>query len=262
LLPPIFFYCVYGARPGLIISLLLPVIVAGMWLAHDRFGIAFPDHFSYINTDLSMTLAIAPVYLVVVFIVAVYESANRKLSHLLDAERTHHARLAFLDPLTNLDNSRAFVDRLNSAASPHNGQTSPIAVICCDIDDLKPINDTFGHANGDQVLIAVGERLKSAVRSQFDLVARVGGDEFAILLPSCPETEIDSVIHRIRARMSEPLIINDQTITIQVSIGAATGLPGETDPFEIVKRADAAMYRNKAASKQSRLALGEERADP
>ncbi|MEU4688440.1 EAL domain-containing protein [Actinoplanes sp. NPDC023714] len=94
-------------------------------------------------------------------------------------QRLHH--LAYHDPLTGLPNRALFRERLGLALEAHQSRGAPVAVLFADLDDFKLINDTFGHAMGDRVLTAVGERMRSCVRSQ-DLVARLGGDEFAVVL--------------------------------------------------------------------------------
>ncbi|WP_229069837.1 bifunctional diguanylate cyclase/phosphodiesterase [Actinoplanes sp. DH11] len=94
-------------------------------------------------------------------------------------QRLHH--LAYHDPLTGLANRALFRERLVLALQEHQTHGTPVAVLFADLDDFKLINDTFGHAMGDRVLTAVGERMRSCVRAQ-DLVARLGGDEFAVVL--------------------------------------------------------------------------------
>ncbi|RAK38405.1 diguanylate cyclase (GGDEF)-like protein [Actinoplanes lutulentus] len=94
-------------------------------------------------------------------------------------QRLHHQ--AYHDPLTGLANRALFRERLGLALEANQSRGAPVAVLFADLDDFKLINDTFGHAMGDRVLTAVGERMRSCVRSQ-DLVARLGGDEFAVVL--------------------------------------------------------------------------------
>ena len=152
--------------------------------------------------------------------------------------------LAYHDNLTGLANRFLLAEELErelSSAARH-GDTTGIAYI--DLDDFKPINDTMGHSVGDQALRIVAERLSAAVRES-DLVARMGGDEFIVLLPrlSRPQ-DLPAIAAKIAEEVSKPMRIAEHQFSVSVSIGLALHEPGESaDAF--VVRADLAMYSSR-----------------
>jgi diguanylate cyclase (GGDEF)-like protein len=119
-----------------------------------------------------------------------------------------------------------------------------------DVDLFKRINDTFGHAAGDAVLREVTRRLGEGVRP-YDLVGRVGGEEFLLVLPDCDPGETVRLGERLRVRMSdEPVLYEGESISVTVSIGAAVrGPDGLTDPRALIQAADAALYRAKRSGR-------------
>ncbi len=151
---------------------------------------------------------------------------------------------AFHDPLTGLPNRALFHDRLRHAVARHARDRRPVAVVFCDLDDFKPVNDTFGHAAGDQLLIAVAARLTSAVRGE-DTVGRLGGDEFAVLLEDGGDPAITA--GRLAAALTAPLPVAGTLVRVHASIGVGHTDPGESAVTvdELLARADAAMYAAK-----------------
>jgi diguanylate cyclase (GGDEF)-like protein len=150
------------------------------------------------------------------------------------------------DPLTDLANRSLFVQRVGNALSSARGGAS---VIFIDLDDFKTVNDSLGHAAGDELLIAVSGRLRDCVRPS-DTVARLGGDEFAIMLdrPDSQQEAIE-VTERIDRHLAERFSINSQNISVRASAGIATGHGGQVTPEELIRNADLAMYRAKHESK-------------
>lgn len=152
------------------------------------------------------------------------------------------AHQAYHDPLTNLANRSLFNDRLRQTLARAARQQRPLAVLYLDLDDFKTINDTFGHAVGDQVLIAVANQLQACVRAG-DMAARLSGDEFAMLIEEMAQP--DDAIHvaeRIRAAFREPLPIGDDHVAIHASIGLTISPNGREHADELLRQADAAMY--------------------
>jgi diguanylate cyclase (GGDEF)-like protein/PAS domain S-box-containing protein len=126
------------------------------------------------------------------------------------------------DGLTGLTNRNAFFAAL---AEPSAGARD--AVLYIDLDGFKPVNDRFGHATGDRVLVEFAGRLASAVRPT-DLVGRLGGDEFAVLVRRCTSDEVQAIAHRVRERLGEPLDVNGFPISLSASVGVAMGQAGES----------------------------------
>ncbi len=167
------------------------------------------------------------------------ELANQKLEH-----DTLH------DMLTGLPNRKLFAEHVWTAISrleryPGQGY----AVLFLDFDDFKRVNDTYGHGVGDELLIAIAERLKRVVRPS-DIVARLAGDEFTALLSDVQdENDVTQAAERITKAFVEPLELSDQTLRVTVSIGVVMSEKHYRQPDEILRDADAAMYRAKAAGK-------------
>ncbi len=154
-------------------------------------------------------------------------------------------RLAFHDPLTGLANRALFHDRLTHALSSRS-RASRTAVLFLDLDGFKTVNDSLGHAAGDQLLAAVAARLVRAARPG-DTVARFGGDEFSVLLEDVADAgDAQAVADRLLAVIRAPVDIDGRTLTSRASLGIAmAGRDGAT-PDELLRNADAAMYRAKA----------------
>lgn len=162
-----------------------------------------------------------------------------------------HARLEQLtyeashDSLTALPNRQAFHDRVDHALARVARGRSAVAVLFCDIDGFKLLNDRLGHHLGDQVLIEIADRLRSAVRPA-DTVARIAGDEFTVLLEDLQEPgEAEAVARRLCAAVSAPVIVEGEELTVTMSVGVAQARQGDTVDT-IVANADLAMYDAKS----------------
>jgi diguanylate cyclase (GGDEF)-like protein/PAS domain S-box-containing protein len=163
------------------------------------------------------------------------------------AERIAHQ--AIHDPMTGLPNRAVFLDRLRVALDAAARKGTRVGVIFCDLDHFKWINDTHGHATGDQVLAAVGDRLRSALRPS-DSVARFGGDEFTILCGDLVEERtLLAVADRIHEVIADPFPLPGEAAYISSSVGAAISGPGCDTPEDLLRAADTAMYRAKAAGR-------------
>jgi diguanylate cyclase (GGDEF)-like protein len=164
--------------------------------------------------------------------------ATRLASLVLGEQRRHRSlrREALTDPLTRAGNRSALRQRLDGAGT--------VTVALVDLDDFKPVNDTYGHDTGDAVLQVVAERLMGTVR-EGDLVARFGGDEFAVVFAE--GTTLDGAgpsVERIVAAIAAPVPCEAGTVVVSASVGLASGPPGE-----VIRRADAALYQVKRAKR-------------
>jgi diguanylate cyclase (GGDEF)-like protein/PAS domain S-box-containing protein len=157
----------------------------------------------------------------------------------LDAELR---RQALHDSLTSLPNRALFVDRVGHALSRGHRDGHSVGVLFLDLDDFKLVNDSLGHAGGDDLLIAVAARLTTMIRPG-DTVARLGGDEFALLVEEADvAATIEQVADRVQEAFQEPLRVGDDHVLVRVSVGIAVGASDTHNPDDLLREADAAMY--------------------
>jgi diguanylate cyclase (GGDEF)-like protein/PAS domain S-box-containing protein len=170
----------------------------------------------------------------------VYDIESRKEAE----DRLLHE--AFHDPLTGLPNRALFMDRLErSVARRRRGEDHPMAVLFLDMDRFKVVNDSLGHLAGDELLRRMGRLLAEEVRD-VDTVARIGGDEFAILLDRVDDpADATHVAERIQTRLRTPFEIQNQKVFASLSIGIAFGGSDIQRPEDLLRNADTAMYRAK-----------------
>ena len=157
-------------------------------------------------------------------------------------EQTQHEALH--DPLTGLPNRNLFLDRLQHTLSVAARRETPIAVLFLDLDQFKLVNDSLGHAAGDELLAAVAPRIEEALRPG-DTVARFGGDEFAVLAEDVGnERGATRVAERIAEALARPFILREREHFVSASVGIAIG-EGKEAPEALIRDADSALYRAK-----------------
>nr|WP_320135648.1 diguanylate cyclase [uncultured Amphritea sp.] len=180
---------------------------------------------------------------------------HERLSRLVDSrtdelkrvnDQLHH--YAFYDALTGLPNRRLFLDRLKQALMLCQRNHSELALLYMDLNGFKFVNDSFGHEQGDQLLIEVSRRFDAVLRHS-DTLARLGGDEFTLLLADSPkQNDIMSIVNKLTECLKEPIILGDTSLVIENSIGVAVFPRDGATLVELMAAADTAMY---AAKKQS-----------
>ena len=172
-----------------------------------------------------------------------------RLTYQLDLAQESLRQISITDELTQVHNRRYFIEMARKMLAGTKRYGDSFAIIMFDIDDFKSINDTYGHAAGDQVLRAVGEICMTQIRES-DTFARYGGEEFALLVPRCSPTDVLKFAERIRIKLSDARVRHDQVdIQFTASMGAGIFDSATPDLEAILKRADAALY---AAKKQGK----------
>jgi diguanylate cyclase (GGDEF)-like protein/PAS domain S-box-containing protein len=163
------------------------------------------------------------------------------------AIREDLAHRAGHDYLTGLPNRHTLLTRLSEAVTNAQVSGRPGAVLFCDVDGFKLVNDTYGHAAGDRVLIVVAQRLAGASR-RTDTVARLGGDEFVVVAEDTTPAKARQLAGRLRRAVAAPIVVDQTLLHLSVSIGVAS-LHDQQGPDSILRRADASMYEDKDAGR-------------
>jgi diguanylate cyclase (GGDEF)-like protein/PAS domain S-box-containing protein len=163
-------------------------------------------------------------------------------------ERARLAHAAMHDPLTGLPNRAMLEQRWSALQAGRPADGEPPAVLFCDLDGFKRVNDEHGHAVGDAILRAVAGRLAGALRSE-DVLGRYGGDEFVVLVDGHTPDLARQLTDRFAAALREPLHVADRVVPVRLSVGLA--VPTTTDELleALLVRADQAMYRDKRGSR-------------
>lgn len=173
---------------------------------------------------------------------------NAAMQKLRESEQ-HYQELSITDGLTNILNSRQFYNNLSTEAERSKRYTHPLTVLMLDIDDFKRYNDTYGHLEGDKVLVRFAGIMKSCLR-QSDTAYRYGGEEFAIILPVTTGVQGVAAADRIRTCLREEIFEPSRgtNVRVTVSIGVAEYFLGE-DVIDFLRRADQNLYEAKTAGK-------------
>jgi diguanylate cyclase (GGDEF)-like protein len=171
----------------------------------------------------------------------------------LELEEGRIKELAYHDALTGLPNGRMFGEALDAALVSAAATQTSLAVLFCDLDRFKVVNDSLGHAQGDNLLRLAAARLSGCTR-EGDVLARLGGDEFTVLLrPLESDEEGVAVGERILEALRKPFVVDGQELFLSVSVGAAVFPEDGADADTLLKNADAAMYRAKAAGRDGQV---------
>ncbi len=218
------------AFPHLLISgIIIPTVL------YYSYGVPLINN---IRIRLIIQIFTIPIFTVIFY----YILKGMKKSKELKALHSKLKEMLKIDELTGLSNRRHFMDFLNKMHSLSHRQGHSLSILMADIDNFKEINDNYGHHKGDQFLKAVGDILKSKIRNE-DLAARMGGDEFVILLPETSLQEALYIAHRIKKCVKKIDILSEEENS-SISIGAAQLKEGD-DIESFLKRVDDALYKAK-----------------
>ncbi|VVP49831.1 putative signaling protein [Pseudomonas fluorescens] len=200
------------------------------------------------NLVLITTLAILTIALLTSVLDARMEARTASLAHSLTEANRELTQLALHDTLTGLPNRVLLADRIDQAMSKVQEQGGCFALMFIDLDGFKPVNDAFGHHMGDQLLRAVGLRLREELRSQ-DTLARIGGDEFVLLVQLGEENDALSLAARQVGLIARPFRVAEHDLQISASVGIAVYPGNGQTAEELLMNADAAMYHAKGTGK-------------
>jgi diguanylate cyclase (GGDEF)-like protein/PAS domain S-box-containing protein len=182
--------------------------------------------------------------------IATFQDLTHEVTIQRELEQTQDRliHLAGRDPLTDLANRRLFADQLHRAVARMGRDHQAVALLFCDLDSFKPVNDTRGHDAGDLVLVEIADRLRAGIRTN-DLAARLGGDEFVVLVEGFENpSEVEVIADRLVKAAGEPIRVHGQDVLLGASIGIAIARPDDTADT-LLSRADDLMYQAKAAGK-------------
>jgi diguanylate cyclase (GGDEF)-like protein/PAS domain S-box-containing protein len=197
------------------------------------------------GSDLDVEISLAPLpFGEVTYVAVVMRDAT---DHVQAQTQLQHQALH--DPLTGLPNRALLMDRLRTALARR--APSGIGVLFFDIDHLKLVNDSLGHAAGDVLLTSIGERVRGVLRPA-DTLARWGGDEFVVFTEGVPGVpELCDLADRMLTAVRAPLHHGGRELAASISIGVVFTRPGQLDPDQVLRHADVAMYRAKRANRGS-----------
>ncbi len=205
------------------------------------------------------------VMLVTVAAVIVILIQYRDFTRMVEAQKrtemlsNENLRLANLDSLTDLPNRRAFFAHLDKAFERAQLQGSRLALGIIDLDGFKPVNDLYGHATGDKLLIEVAARLSSICSSETFFMSRLGGDEFAYVIMDAPnDAALVAQGHEIAAMLRAPFMLSEATVQISGSIGIAVHPEMAASSQQLFERADYALYHGKDAKRGSAMLFSAE----
>ncbi|MEW6498264.1 MAG: GGDEF domain-containing protein [Cyanobacteriota bacterium] len=232
----------FPSDTSLALFYLLPIAIS-TWFVNKKAGFvicglsAIAEHFIHRNIDIGQFKTFSFYWntgvILVLFSTISYLLSNLRLS--LDRER----ELARIDDKTGVANKRLFLELAGLEVKKSNRFRHPLTAIYMDIDDFRQLNETLGYAVGDKLLKAVAETIKYNLR-ETDIIARIGGDEFIILLPGSGYESSQTVISRLQKQLSEMMQENQWAATF--SIGAATFINPPKSVEEMIHRADRFMY--------------------
>jgi diguanylate cyclase (GGDEF)-like protein len=237
-----------GTTDGLVWGAISVSTIAGIYVLNRTLGI---DVTLLPSTSLDRMIDLIAVTSVTGIAIWLNEKAKaRAMNHLEGAQALLH-HMAWVDPLTNVFNRRYFFDRAKielELARPADGRTS---ILLLDIDHFKNINDSYGHHVGDQILTGLVAVCQENLR-EIDTLARLGGEEFVILLPETDLAQAHYIAERLRSKIEQTSISTDSgLLTVTVSIGVMSHLTSEAElpVHKLVQRADQAMYMAKRSGR-------------
>jgi diguanylate cyclase (GGDEF)-like protein len=245
LVVPVYAFMLANLRSGTAWSISVSVTVVMLYLA-ERHSVHFPQLVDAGFRPLASLIAWLTVLLVIVGSLLAYSRLGSYHEQALHSERNQLNYMAHHDPLTELPNRSYFLGRLARSVARARRRDENSALLYIDLDGFKPINDEHGHGIGDIVLRILAARLREVIREN-DTVARMGGDEFAVILEDVRDREFAaSVAQKLLQQLSEPVAIGGHSFAISGSVGIVMFPEQGSNVAQLCEQADQAMYRAKA----------------
>lgn len=214
----------------------------GALLVAESAGVEFTQIIKPENHLFANFLSQAATAVCIVSILIIYAETNKMLREDLQASNAELEHLSSHDQLTRLPNRRFYDDRMTLALERSSARGSMTGLLFIDLNGFKQINDTYGHGVGDRLLIAVAQRLRGALR-ETDLVARIGGDEFAAVLEDVQSTdELMHIASKLSQAIEQPLSVRQHQLEFSASIGISVFPTDGRQKSELEEQADKAMY--------------------
>lgn len=239
----------YSTRAGIVVGVVCLSLMAVAGLGFSMGWLVAPYDLDLYNRTPSAWVIFLAVLgsaqLLMLHALGQYQSMIRKVAAEVSGQRDELLQVVGHDQLTDLPQASVAADRLESALAHARRTGRKVALLFVDLDGFKGVNDTHGHAAGDEVLRRVASRMQAAVREQ-DTVARVGGDEFIVILTGLVDSAAAiRVADQIIAKVAEPFVWQSQTLSVGASIGIALYPDQAKDGDSLRRLADAAMYQAK-----------------
>lgn len=238
---PVFVFPLAGPRSGMVwailIFLTMIALLAAKTLGFVAWQLSDPETLQMIERVLPIVLCF-----MVVSALIIYEHVNERLNQWLQEERRRFAFKASHDSLTDLPNREEFFQRVKASMREADEKRFHVALVYIDLDGFKPVNDTLGHYAGDKVLKITSQRLREVIRHT-DIAARMGGDEFALILQGVKKrSDIDVVLNKMLHTVAIPIDIDGKEVRVYASAGVALYPQDSRNPDELCRLADTAMY--------------------
>ena len=238
-----------GQRSGLHWSAAIASVEI-MLFSLDFKGYQFPNYQVASAVYMGEVYNFFTAFIAAIVLLLLIDTNQANFNQRRDRERLHFQNCARRDYLTQLANREYFESCLKDSIRECRDSAAHAALFYIDLDEFKPINDTYGHATGDKVLQIVADRLAAMVRKD-DIVARLGGDEFAVLLKSFDRRRsLDDMANIIAESVSRPIVLLGRRFNIKCSVGACSVCEPEQSVAELLSKADTAMYRQKHQSRR------------
>jgi diguanylate cyclase (GGDEF)-like protein len=241
--PPVMFAFYFGLKGALISSFALQVIHSYRELLEHVTESFPPGEIYFILIQLILGIFVS-------FTIGLLADKLKQKQTALELAYKNIEKMAYYDSLTGLPNRRLFQEQLNKELSRHKENNAEFALLFLDLDGFKQINDTLGHEVGDLLLQEAGLRLTSSIR-ETDLLSRLAGDEFVVLLPEVSHSETIRVTQRLLNVLQPIFMIDENIVKVTASIGIAIYKNGGETADTMIKYADIAMYQAKKKGKNN-----------